>query len=368
MNLIVLRICIVFISIATFILSTIYVTPLLLPFILGWFVAASIDPIVQWLERWFKLSRSISILLALLLFLTIIVWASALLFLFVSKELVQFSQILPTYITQFGHFLNQILPIETIQHYYIQFQIWYGSLNESTQSELYGQMSDWMKVISDRGIHLLQQIFTSLLRFIAVLPSAITLLLISVLSAFFISKDFVRINDWVLNKIPKKLDLVLRKVLNDLKSALFGFMKAQFTLICITSAITIIGLLILNVENAIAIGVIAGLVDLIPYLGTGTVFIPWLLYLYFTKNFSLVIGLAILYGVIILTRQILEPRILAKSIGLHPLVALIALFVGLQLFGVWGMLASPFVVILLQALHRAHVFTDVWDYIVLKNK
>ncbi len=345
-----------------------YITPLVLPFILGWMIATGIYPFVQWFEQWSKLPRSLTILLSLLLFLTLIFLIFALLFLLVTKELVQFSQLLPMYITHFVQLLQQLLPLDAIQNYYIQFQDWYRSLHENTQTELNTQMSDWINIVSDQAVHLLQQLFAGILRMIVALPSAATIIIISVLSAFFISKDYTRINNWILHIIPKKLEKILRKVSFDLRHALLGFMKAQLTLISITSIVTIIGLFILKVENAFTIGLIAGAIDLLPYLGTGTLFIPWILYMYFTKNFSLVIGLAILYGLIIVTRQILEPRILAKNIGLHPLLALIALFIGLQLFGLWGMITGPFVVIFLQSLYRAGVYQDLCSYLWIQKK
>lgn len=368
MNLSFTRIGILILCLASAILSIIYITPLVLPFILGWLIASAINPIVVWLKNWSKLPRALSILISLFILLTFILWSFALLFLFLSKELVQFSQLLPMYIAHFGQFLQQFLPLDAFQNYYMQFQNWYSSLYENTQTEYDTQMSNWLKIVSDQGVNLLQQLFAGIIRIIVALPSAATLIIISILSAFFISKDYVRINNWILRIIPNKLEVILRKVLTDLKHALLGFIKAQLTLISITSGIAIIGLLILKVENAFTIGMIAGAIDLLPYLGTGTLFIPWILYMYFTKNFSLVIGLAILYGLIIVTRQIIEPRILAKSIGLHPLLALIALFVGLQLFGLWGMFAGPFVIIILQALHRTHVYQDIWNYLWVQKK
>jgi len=134
-------------------------------------------------------------------------------------------------------------------------------------------------------------------------------------------------------------------------------------LLFITAAIVIIGLLIMLVEYAITIGLLTGLVDLLPYLGTGTVFIPWIVYLFFKGNYSMVIGLSILYAVVLIFRQIIEPKVVAESVGLDPLLTLVALFVGLQLFGFLGLIIGPVSLVLINALVKANVFTDVWKYV-----
>ncbi|WP_438825770.1 AI-2E family transporter, partial [Paenibacillus phytohabitans] len=102
-------------------------------------------------------------------------------------------------------------------------------------------------------------------------------------------------------------------------------------LISVTAVIVIIGLLLLGVDSAFAIGLTIGIVDLVPYLGVGIVILPWALYSYMTGNLALAVGLLVLYGIILITRQVLEPKVLASSIGLDPLAMLIGMFAGLQL-------------------------------------
>ena len=100
-----------------------------------------------------------------------------------------------------------------------------------------------------------------------------------------------------------------------------------------TTVIVLIGLLILRVPYAITIAIITGVVDLLPYLGTGAVFVPWVIYVFFTGDTAFAIGLLILYIVVIVQRQIMEPKVLSSNIGLDPLATLVALFVGFKLFG-----------------------------------
>ena len=142
----------------------------------------------------------------------------------------------------------------------------------------------------------------------------------------------------------------------DLKKALFGFLKAQLTLISITTVIILIGLLILRVDYAITIALVTGLVDILPYLGTGLIFVPWIIYELITGNINFAIGLGVLYIIVLVQRQIMEPKVLSSNIGMDPLATLISLFVGFKLIGFLGLIIGPVTLVILTTLHKANVF------------
>ncbi|WMT39544.1 AI-2E family transporter [Paenibacillus sp. D2_2] len=146
--------------------------------------------------------------------------------------------------------------------------------------------------------------------------------------------------------------------------ALFGYLRAQFIMISITAFVVCIGLLILRVDSPVTYAILIGLVDLLPYLGVGTILIPWLVYAFMTGNFALGIGLSILYGVVLVSRQLIEPKVLATSVGLDPLPTMISLFVGLQLFGVLGLIIGPVSLVVINAVIKAGVFHELRDYIM----
>ena len=111
------------------------------------------------------------------------------------------------------------------------------------------------------------------------------------------------------------------------------------------------GFSILGVEYSLLLAVITAIIDVLPILGTGTVLIPWGIISLFQGNFVLGIGILVLYGVITLVRQIIEPKIVGDYIGLYPLVSLICMYVGLRLFGIVGLFLLPISVIMLKNLH-----------------
>ena len=163
--------------------------------------------------------------------------------------------------------------------------------------------------------------------------------------------------------LPKRAKTNSRTVFVDLKRAFFGFIKAQLTLISITTIIILIGLLVLRVNYAITIALVTGLVDIIPYLGTGLIFVPWIIYEFITGDINLAIGLVVLYVIVLVQRQIMEPKVLSSNIGMDPLATLISLFVGFKLIGFLGLIVGPITLVILTTLQKANVFHDVWTFI-----
>ena len=98
-----------------------------------------------------------------------------------------------------------------------------------------------------------------------------------------------------------------------------------------------------------------------PVLGPGLVFVPWIIWEFISGHTGLGVSLLVVYTVISVVRQILEPKIVGDSIGLHPLATLISLYVGLQLGGVVGMILGPVTVVIVIACYRAGLL-DKYDW------
>ncbi len=113
-----------------------------------------------------------------------------------------------------------------------------------------------------------------------------------------------------------------------------------------------IGLSIIRIENAIFIASIVAIVDILPVLGTGTVMIPWALITAIQGNVTRAVSLLILYLIITVIRNIVEPKFIGKQMGLHPIVSLMSMFVGAKLFGAIGLFGMPITISLLLHLSR----------------
>lgn len=361
------RVGLVIASIGFLYIFIIYIVPMILPFILGWIIATIIQPMVSKIQQLTHFPRLISIILALFfIFVSIFVIPAMVLFL-ITKELMQFIYQLPGYMTQFFQFLQEKFPFEAIQKYYEQLYLWYATQFQHSSMEQSIQPDQWLQMIVNQLVRLIQQLLSGIMQIVIAIPNAATMIVFTLLAAIFISKDFTRINHWISNKIPARIKQIADSVYTNLRTALWGFMKTQFFLISSTMILSSIGLWILHIKHAFAIGILIGFIDIIPFLGTGTIFIPWILYLFFTQQYSLVMGLSVLYGLIIIARQLMEPKLLSANFGIHPLHTLIALFIGLQILGFWGVLLGPFFAIILQTLHRSNFFTDLWKFILIQK-
>lgn len=141
-----------------------------------------------------------------------------------------------------------------------------------------------------------------------------------------------------------------------------------------------IGLSVLRVfgiyssNYTVIIAIVTAIVDIIPVLGTGTVLIPWAAYNLIVGNYSLAIGLAVIYAAITVIRQIIEPKLVAGQLGLSPVVTICSLYLGLKIFGVFGMIIAPILVTMLKVLNDEGII-KLWksekhenDEIKEKNK
>ena len=128
------------------------------------------------------------------------------------------------------------------------------------------------------------------------------------------------------------------------------YLRAYCVLFAITLGELVIGFLILRVRYVLLIALLVALLDFLPIFGVGTVLIPWAIISLIAGNTALGVGLAVLYVVITVIRQIIEPRVVGKSLGLHPILMLISLYAGLKLFGVIGVFAGPAVALCAKAL------------------
>src|SRR5699024_10996962 len=133
--------------------------------------------------------------------------------------------------------------------------------------------------------------------------------------------------------------------------ALLGFLKAEFKLTFITACIVLVGLLILRVEHALTIALIIWILDFIPYIVAILIFFSWIIYNFYIGDFTLGIGLSILYGLIVEHKQIIKPKIIFSSIGISQLATLFTMFVEFKLIGVIGIDIWPLTYIFIRTLH-----------------
>ena len=118
-------------------------------------------------------------------------------------------------------------------------------------------------------------------------------------------------------------------------------MLSYLTLMLITFALMLAGFLLIEVKHAFLLAAVVALLDVLPVLGVGTVLVPWSVFCFATGDAGLGIGLAVLFVVNTVLRQVIEPKIVGKSLDMHPVLTLFLLYAGYLLFGIAGVLLVP---------------------------
>lgn len=194
------------------------------------------------------------------------------------------------------------------------------------------------------------------------IPGMLLGFLVTIISCFFMTVDYNEIKALVFGLLsPEKAHSLITA-----KSAIMRgtgkLIKAYATIMLITFLEMFLGLNLMKVIGIYQGGYIAILsfvvcvVDIIPVLGTGTVVIPWALYNLFFGELKLGIALLVLYAIITVLRQIIEPKLVANQAGLPAIVTIMAMFIGARLFGAFGIIILPFTVIILKLMYDEGIF------------
>ena len=169
------------------------------------------------------------------------------------------------------------------------------------------------------------------------LPGLLLSVVVVLIASYYFAIDFRGINSKLMALFPPGGQRFLRKSKALLVDTGGRFLRAYGLLMVITFAELFVAFLILGYRYAFLLAAIIALVDILPVLGTGTVLIPWAVFCMFGGDWAGGIGLLIVYAVVTVARQILEPKIVGRYIGLSPLASLAAMYIGLRLMGFWGL-------------------------------
>lgn len=208
------------------------------------------------------------------------------------------------------------------------------------------------KMLSTGADYLAELISDFLKNLVSALPGFLVSCIVSVVSACFFAFKYDKMINFIKRQLSYKSVEVVKKVKRVINFSIFNYLKGYSILTLITFAEMLIGLFVLNVKNAFPLALIIAFVDLLPIFGTGTVLIPWGIVQIVMGNTFLGVGLLCLYAVSAILRYFLEPKIIGNKVGVEPIVSLFAMFVGLKLFGILGLILLPLTVSVLTVLHN----------------
>lgn len=337
----VLRYAVVFVGLWLFFR---YLFPVLLPFGMGLLLALAAEPAVHFgssslkLPRWAATGLGVSLTLLILLTLTGAVGAVMV------KELGVLARRLPDLQKTAG---------DTV----VRLQVFLETAADSAPESIRPIMTRAVNGMFSSSAELVDQLTVRLpgavSGFLSRVPDSVLGIGTGILSAFMVSARLPRLKRTVEEKMPDALQNQLIPAIKRSKAAILGWLKAQLKLCGITFCVLAVGFLLLRIPYGILWAAVIALVDAVPLLGTGTVLIPWALISLFQQRHLRAIGLLCLFGAAVLTRTVLEPRLVGRHLGIDPLVTLIFLYLGYRFWGLAGMLLAPMVVAAVTAAGRS---------------
>jgi len=308
------------------------------PFAVGWLLAAIFEPIVSRLSARLKMHRGLLAFLAILLVLVVIGSVGTLITVRIINEAYALSEALPEHVdTLTQNFENlkenyltviEHIPEELREAADIFVSSFMGSFTSSVGEFVSSKSGSAVKVV----------------------PGTVIGVILCFISMFFFIKDRELITDIIGSKTPSPVKEKYSLVRRELLGALAGYIRASAMLMLITGVICLIGLIVLRYPYALFISLVVAVFDFLPVFGPGVILLPWAIASVISGNFSMAIGLVLIYAVITVARQIFEPKILGSQLGIHPLVMLMSMFIGLQIFGLLGFLIGPFIIIVLKTI------------------
>lgn len=326
---------IILISVVLIIVSLIYVIPVSIPIILALFTALLIDPLVVLVEKRFNWKRKLSVIS---IFIFLIAILSTVFYYTVTRlagKIIDFTKEAPNYFNTLSGVWNDM------QHKMFQY-------SAGMPSDVVAAIQMEFKTIFDSiRISILNLVsYDNIMSLITDVPNFLVGLIVFMIALFLFMLELPDLKNSMLNYFTHSTAEKLRFMVNKLNSIFFGFIKAQFLVSIIILSATFLGLLLIKPEYAVVMALVIWIVDLIPIIGSIIIVAPWSLYYFVSGDVATGTKLAILAVVLLLIRRIIEPKIMGSHIGLKPLPTLIAMFIGLKLFGFLGFFIGPVIVIL----------------------
>lgn len=311
------------------------------PFIIAAVIASLINPIVDYFDKKVPIHRGFIVIIVLVLVIVILV----------TMIIIGGAQ---------GYLeLNKLL--RNLPDYRsIDSQIkWFSEQNQQLENFMENwEISDAVKDAINSNLQLLYNgiretlisVINSVLDFLTKLPSMFMILFVAFIATFFISRDRDHIKSFLVNIFPEEIQLKIANVFTQLNRSAIGYIRAMLILITISGIVAGIGVKLMGNQYALIVGTTAAVLDLIPIIGPALLFYPWIIFSIIFGNFSQAFTLFILHLFLAGIRSASEGKIMGKSLGLHPLATMIALFSGYRILGAIGFVVGPTFLVIIKAI------------------
>ena len=311
-----------------------------MPFLIAFIISLMVEPAIKYIMKKTNLTRRTSSIIIFAIVSIIILGSLSWLIITLFSESSSLLQGLNDYFEKAHQIFDNFMSSFDFDKIHLSDEIL--SVIQNSTGDILNNIYSWIR-----------KSLTGLLDIVTSLPSIAICIGIAVIALYFICVDKIYILDQIEHHLPK---LWVKKIgvhLRDLIKTLGGYLKAEATLILVSFIISLLGLYILkiigfNVEYPLLMALFIGFVDALPILGSGTVMIPWAIICALNGDLKLGISIIVLLIIMSVVRQFLEPKLVSKNIGVHPIFTLIAMYTGFKFMGVIGLLLGPIILIIVK--------------------
>lgn len=318
-----------------------------MPFVAGWIIALIAGPLVRFFEEKIKLKRKIGGAFVIIVVIAMIVLLLYLVFSWLAQQIVGLIGALPVMWSGMEADLDNIgrnidtffsrLPLET------KFDF------TDMANQIGGYISDIFGKISTPTIAAAGNLAKQL-------PTIFIGVIMALLSSYFFVAERAQINEWFRKVTPASIQARYRMMRQSLMKSVGGYFKAQLKIEVWMYLLLLIGLGLLRVNYFALIALVIAMLDFLPFLGTGTVLMPWAVIRALTGDYKMALWLLIIWGGGQLARQLIQPKIVGDSMGVPPLPTLVLLFIGYKAAGFVGMIVAVPLGILIYTMYKEGAF------------
>lgn len=327
-----------------------YLGSLFTPFIIAYLFSLLLYPIFNILNSKYKIHSSISGIICIFGFLFIIYLLGFRIIYQLIQEAKSLNQNFPYYIESFTVTINNL--IESFKYSFFNVL---GILPESIKNSLMQIIYNFQYILIDFISSFVSEVSVESIKNI---PNLLTTSIIAIISTYLFLTDKKNIEEFIRTQISKDTYSKVVIIKNTTGKAVIGYLKAQLIIMSIIMLVCFIGLMFVKVPYSFLIAFIIGIIDALPIFGSGAILWPWAVYNLITQNYYMAIALITIYIIIFILRQVVEPKVLGKQIGLHPLATLISVYVGFQVMGLVGLILAPIILVVIISLNKQGVFKE----------
>lgn len=331
-------IALLLLTVYLFMLLFSYLYRIATPIFLAFIIYLIIEPFARFLHKR-GMVKSLASAISTIVFVLIILGAMAGIGVIFTSQIMNLQGKLPEYATILQ---NQLITKSALFHNRIN----------ALPDDVIQKMTEYTTQITQKATAIAVTFLAGTFTLLTSFSTFVVNFAIGIILAYFLS---IEIETWkriAKDKTPKTFKSAFIFLKDNVLKGILGYIKAQAKLIALTFTVVLVALVLLGVDNSFSIALLAAVFDVLPLLGVSTLFIPWIIYLFVVGQTALAVWLTVLLGVLILVRQIMEPKITGDSLGVSAFTMLSFMIISLSLFGVSGLILSPVLIITVKALYE----------------